>query len=86
MFTSTSPDSSLPEFVISELLAALLVHLLWEDARDWDDRRQLPREEALALANHIAALLPERRREHLERRRALLERRRALLEQMREVA
>lgn len=69
MITQTSSDPSLPELEITELLAALLVHLLWEDARVWDKSRQLPREEALALADQIAAMLPERRRARLERLR-----------------
>lgn len=68
MLTLNSLPSS-PEILITEPLGALLVHLLWADAQNWDSRRRLPQEEALALADTLAALLPEETRESLIRMR-----------------
>ena len=69
MITPTSPDRSVPEIDLDESLVALLVHLLWRDARCWDPKRKLKPEDALNLADQLAAHLPAHRREQLEEMR-----------------
>ncbi len=67
MSTPHSLQPQVHEIELSQALAALLVHLVWTDAKNWDTRRQLPRKEAVDWANRVADLLPEDIRDWLER-------------------
>jgi hypothetical protein len=67
----SSPASGLvstepPIIEITAARAAYLVHLIWRDLPGWDHRRRLPRSDAEALAEQLAALLPPKRRQQLE--------------------
>jgi hypothetical protein len=67
MTTSTPPRGGEEEIEeVSEALVAYVVHLIWADARRWDTRRRLGREEALALADRLAGRLSADVRTRLE--------------------
>ena len=66
----TAPDTQHAphhELDVPEALGALIVHLLWADALEWDARRRLRREDALAFADALARILPADTRDALER-------------------
>lgn len=55
-----------PTIEITAARAAYMVHLIWRDLPEWDHRRRLPRSDAEAFAEQLAALLPPKRRQQLE--------------------
>ncbi len=69
MLAPTSLQAPQHQLDLPEALGALIVHLLWTDAREWDARRRLRREDALAFADALARILPDETRESLERLR-----------------
>jgi hypothetical protein len=66
MATTTGSHDRDNAVAVSECMAAYLVHLIWSDTREWDSRRRLGRDEAVALADNLASRLPAGTRARLE--------------------